>query len=59
MKNYVIVIAALIIASTMLSGRVNVNLQHNMHLPKELTNKTTIVEHDNLFRGNTYDIYDG
>ena len=43
MKNYVVVLAAGVMATVLVSGYVNINFQHNLHLPPELTNKNTIV----------------
>lgn len=58
MRNLAIVCAAAVMACTLLSGHVNVNLQHNMHLPKEMTNANIIEDHSHVFGlYHTYDIY--
>jgi ATP-dependent protease ClpP protease subunit len=58
MKNKALICAAAVMACTLLSGHVNINLQHNMHLPKELTNPNIIEDHSH-FLGlfHTYHVY--
>lgn len=56
---YIPIICVTIMATTLISGFVNLNFQHNLHLPKELTNQTTIVV-GKLFKDivpRQYDVY--
>jgi ATP-dependent protease ClpP protease subunit len=51
------VLPVLILAFVLMSGRIDINLQHNAHLPPELTNKNYIYESGFSLFGKTYDIY--
>jgi len=55
---YVMLIIAMSVVLTLMSGRITINFQHNLHLPPELTNKTTIVNNSSIFKkGQIYDVY--
>lgn len=52
------IIIALIAAVVLTSGRININFQHNMHLPAEIHNQNTIIQTQEFFsRKRTTDIY--
>lgn len=55
-NNLVLILISLIVGTIMTSGLININFQHNLHLPKELTNKNGIYVSKH-FKGDIYDVY--
>lgn len=51
------VLAVILMAAVLTSGLVNINFQHNLHLPKEFTNQTRLVMSGNWAMGKQLDIY--
>lgn len=57
MRSFVPILATGIMVTVLMSGMVNINFQHNLHLPKELTNPTVVIEHTNLWLKKTVTVY--
>jgi len=58
LSKWVLPIAAIILGLVLISGRIDINLQHNLHLPKQMVNEPIIETHMGVFGiANIYDVY--
>lgn len=51
-----VIIAAIIMACALMSGMIDINFEHHLHLPPEISARNIVTEHGTWLLGRTYDV---